>query len=285
MPGQIVEQMHRFSQAYGKDLAVGGTRWRYYRVGAGPALLWLTGGLRRVAFGYGFMERLAERHTVIAPDYPPARSFGELVAGFEAILRAEGVERYALGGQSYGGLLAQGFLALRPAPVERLILSSSGPADFGMMWLPADYLAVFLARVLPERSVKGLLAGGLMKVVSAPQAEREEWLEAVRETINHDLAREDVVSHFAVAADMIRKRIVRPEAFKGWPPLESSGGWSGRVVVLSAENDPTQGKGDRARYEALFERPIEMVSLGTMGHTAALFDPERYVALLEQALA
>jgi hypothetical protein len=61
--------------------------------------------------------------------------------------------------------------------------------------------------------------------------------------------------------------------------------WPGRVAVLSAENDPTQGKGDRAGYETLFGRPVEFVSMGTMGHTAALLDPIRYAELVEQALS
>ncbi len=31
--------------------------WRYYRMGAGEPILWLTGGLRRAALGFAFMER------------------------------------------------------------------------------------------------------------------------------------------------------------------------------------------------------------------------------------
>ncbi|HCU92514.1 MAG TPA: hypothetical protein DHU96_07125 [Actinobacteria bacterium] len=65
----ILAQMRRFSAGYGKDLTVAGTRWRYYRLGAGPVVVWLTGGLRRAALGFGFMELLASRYTVLAPDY------------------------------------------------------------------------------------------------------------------------------------------------------------------------------------------------------------------------
>ncbi len=56
-------------------------------------------------------------------------------------------------------------------------------------------------------------------------------------------------------------------------------------VMNSAENDPTQGKGDRARFQALFGRPVEVLSMGALGHTAAILDPDRYVELLEQALS
>ncbi len=181
-----------------------------------------------------------------------------------------------MGGQSYGSILAQAYLALRPERVQRLVLSSAGPADYGPLWAPVEQLVVCLARVLPARRVKSLLAGWLARVFSTLEGERAERLEAMRETVAHDLTRDDVVSQFAVAGDLFRRRIVRRGAYAGWPD---------RVVILSAENDPAQGKSDRARFEAPFGRPMEVLSLGAMGHTAAISDPDRYVEILEQALA
>ncbi len=57
------------------------------------------------------------------------------------------------------------------------------------------------------------------------------------------------------------------------------------LVNQSAENDPTQSHKDLPRYEKLFGRAVEVVDMGIMGHTAALFDPDKYVELLESALA
>jgi pimeloyl-ACP methyl ester carboxylesterase len=271
----ILEQMTQFAERFGKTVTVNGRAWRYYRLGAGAPILWLTGGLRRAAPGFAFMERLATRHTVIAPDYLPVQTIGEFTAAFDAILQAEGVQTFALGGQSYGGLLAQAYLAHKPQAVERLILSSSGPADYGKAWLPVEYIAIALARLLPEKIVKSLLAGGLLKVITAPPAERAGWVEAINFVMQNELSRADVVSHFAVAADMIRKGMVTPAAYKNW---------TGRIVVLSAENDPTQSKKDFPRYEKLFGRAVDVVNMGDMGHTAALFNLDKYVELLEQAL-
>lgn len=271
----VLEQINAFAARCGREITVNGAAWRYYRDGEGPAVLWLTGGLRRAAFGFGFMERLAARHTVIAPDYPPVQTIDEVIAAFDTMLQAEGADTCALGGQSYGGMLAQAYLAHRPQRVERLILSSTGPADYGRAWVPVESIAIALARLLPEMRVKNLLAGGLSKVITVPEAERAEWLEAVRAVMRNDLSRADVVSHFAVAADLIRKRIVTPAAYRDWP---------GRVIVLSARNDPTQSPKDIPRYERLFGRAVEVLDMGDMGHTAALFDPDQFAALLEQAL-
>ena len=181
-----------------------------------------------------------------------------------------------MGGQSYGGLLAQAYLSYKPQVVERLILSSSGPADYGKAWLPVEYIAIALARILPEKTVKNMLAGGLLKFITLPEAERAEWEAAINQVLQNDLSREDVVSHFAVAADLIRKGFVKPGVYQNW---------AGRIVVLSAENDPTQSKKDFPHYEKLFGRPVEVIGMDDMGHTAALFDPDRYIDLLEQALS
>jgi hypothetical protein len=85
-----------------------------------------------------------------------------------------------------------------------------------------------------------------------------------------------VVSHFAVAADIIKTRLVRPEAFQAW---------DGRAVFLRADNDPTQGRRDLPRYERLFGRHVEVIRMGRGGHAAAILDPPQYVQWLRQALA
>ncbi len=271
----ILEQMNHFSEQFGKRVIVNKTTWRYYRVGAGAPILWLTGGLRRASLGFAFMERLARCHLVIAPDYPPVQAIDEFITAFDTILQTEGLDTFVLGGQSYGGLLAQAYLAHRTRAVKRLILSSTGPADYGKGWLPVEYVAMALARLLPEKTVKNMLIGGLVKFIRLPEAERAEWPEAINAVMQKELSRADVISHFAVAADSIRKGIVTPAAYQNW---------TGRIILLSAENDPTQSKKDIPRYEKLFGRAVEVVNMGNMGHTASLFYPDKYVELLEHAL-
>ncbi len=276
MNNPVLEAMERFSKQHGRDLTIHATRWRYYTLGQGPAVLWLTGGLRRAAFGFAFLERLAQTRRVIAPDYPPVMTFREMAEGVDAILRAEDITRFDLGGQSYGGLLAQGYTALHPDSVDRMVLSSTGPADYGQLWLLADYLGIGVVRLMPERKVKRMLAGGLGRILSVPEAERQAWQAALEHILTTELTREDVVSHFAVAADMIRSRLVVPRAFDAW---------QGRVFVLTAANDPTQSPADVPRYEALLRRRVDVLDMGSMGHTAALLDPDDFVEMLGRALA
>jgi pimeloyl-ACP methyl ester carboxylesterase len=79
------------------------------------------GGLRWAAFGFGFLQLLGRRCTVLAPDYPVLRSFEQFDQGLSAILWTERIGPFHLAGQSYGGVLAQPFLACHPQPVGRLV--------------------------------------------------------------------------------------------------------------------------------------------------------------------
>ncbi|HEY3409580.1 MAG TPA: alpha/beta hydrolase [Propionicimonas sp.] len=270
----VLEQAASFAADHGRAIDNGAFTWTYYRLGSGPAIVWLTGGLRRAALGYALLTGLASDHTVITLDYPPMRTVAEFIDALDAIRAAEGVERCVLVGQSYGGLLAQAYVAARPGVVDQLVLSSSGPADYGYRWLPVEYLAIGLVRILPVRWVRRLLVRGLLGVVTAPDNELAQWQEAIRRTVD-DLGRPDIVSHFAVAADVIRRRLVTPETFRSW---------TGRAAVLAAHNDPTQHPGDRTRLERLLGRPVKLIDLGDRGHTAGLADPRGYGALLRQAL-
>ncbi len=270
----ILERMQSFASRYQKEIMVRKTTWRYCRLGKGAPLFWLTGGLRRAALGFAFLERISQRHTIIAPDYPPVQTVDEIVSAFDAILDAEGVNTFLLGGQSYGGMLAQIYLAHKPHAVQKLILSSAGPADYGKSSLPVEYAFMALARLVPEKALLKLLVGGLLKLVTVPEAERAEWQEAIF-SVRDQLTRADVRSHFAVAADLIRKGIVTPASYQNW---------KGRVVVLSAENDPTQSAKDIPRYEKLFGRPVDVVNMGDMGHTAMLFNPDQYIEMFEREI-
>lgn len=272
----VLSGARRFASTYGRELTVGGVRWRYSRLGSGPPVLWLTGGLRRAALGFSFLEQLAAHHTVVAPDYPPVRSFADFDAGLSAILRAEGIARCDLVGQSYGGLLAQAFLAAHPERIRRLVLSSSGPADYGRPWVPALAVIIAVVRVLPRRLLTALLVRALSGLLPPRTVRDGEWAGILRHTLGRELVRADVVSHFAVAADMASRALVRPARFSSWP---------GDVVVLRAENDRTQAKKDIPRLQRLLGRPVRTLSMGQAGHAAVLLEPGSYARWIEQALA
>jgi pimeloyl-ACP methyl ester carboxylesterase len=107
-----------------------------YRVaGSGPPVVLVHGMVNSSRHWRGVADRLAERHTVIAPDLighgDSATPRGDYSLGAHAtvirdLLSALGVERATMVGHSLGGGIAMIFFWQFPQRVERLALVSSG---------------------------------------------------------------------------------------------------------------------------------------------------------------
>jgi pimeloyl-ACP methyl ester carboxylesterase len=135
-------------------------RVAYSTAGAGPALLcdsgWITdlvGQLELFSFG-SFMERLAERFTVIRYDKPGCGlsdrdgvdlSLGGQVAAALAVADAVGASRFRVFGASQGGQLAASIAARYPDRVESLVLY--GMCASGRDLAPAEVRSSLVALV------------------------------------------------------------------------------------------------------------------------------------------
>ena len=82
-----------------------------------------------------FLDRLATRHTVYAPEHPgtspgdpraidQVQTFWELLLCYEELVRGLGLDRPAAVGQSYGGMVAADLAANFPSLFSRLVLMS-----------------------------------------------------------------------------------------------------------------------------------------------------------------
>src|SRR5262244_66160 len=135
-------------------------RVAYSATGAGPPLLcdsgWITdlrGQLELYSFG-GFIERLAERFTVIRYDKPGCGlsdrdgtdlSFDGQVAAALAVADAVGADRFRLFGASQGGQLAAAIAARHPQRAEALVLY--GTCASGRDLAPAEVRKSIVALV------------------------------------------------------------------------------------------------------------------------------------------
>jgi len=135
-------------------------RVAYSTVGAGPPLLFdsgwvshLRGQLQLYSFG-PFVERLAERFTVIRYDKPGCglSDRGDVDVSFEAQLTAAlavadaaGASRFSLFGASQGGQLAATIAARHPERVETLVVY--GMCASGRDLAPAEVRESVVARL------------------------------------------------------------------------------------------------------------------------------------------
>ncbi len=122
--------------------------------GNGPDLVYLHGAGGFTGWA-PFLERLSQKYHVVAPAHPGvAASEGlehldnlwDLVLFYEELLQELGLERPALLGHSYGGMLAAELAAHRPDRVSRLVLA----APLGL-WLEDTPVADFFVLTPSER--------------------------------------------------------------------------------------------------------------------------------------
>jgi pimeloyl-ACP methyl ester carboxylesterase len=117
------------------EIVLHGHRVIYRIAGSGPPVVLIHGMLNSSSHWQAVARRLAESHTVIAPDLighgdsaaPRGDySLGAHAASIRDLLAAIGIERASIVGHSLGGGVAMQFFYQFPQRVERLALVSSG---------------------------------------------------------------------------------------------------------------------------------------------------------------
>jgi pimeloyl-ACP methyl ester carboxylesterase len=126
-----------------QETVLHGHRIGYRVAGSGPAVLLIHGMLNNSRHWRGVAERLADTHTVIAPDLhghggsagPMGDySLGAHAAGIRDLLAGLGIERATVVGHSLGGGVAMQFFYQFPERCERLVLVSSGGLGREVSW-------------------------------------------------------------------------------------------------------------------------------------------------------
>lgn len=131
----------RFADAQSKFIDVDGVNLHYKDEGSGPAVLLMQGTNGDLADWDGWATVLAKRYRVLRFDMPAFGLSGRLRSGnysvdrmnslIDAFMDQMGVERFAIAGTSYGGLVAFRYAATRIDRVSALILASSAGVEYG----------------------------------------------------------------------------------------------------------------------------------------------------------
>lgn len=138
----------------------GEVRIRYCTFGEGPPLLLLNGGPGwSSAHMAPVAERLAQTHRVVLFDQrgtgmsyvatldSTSITMAAMVADIEAVRQRLGIDRWAVMGHSFGGMLAMAYIARHAAHVHALVLSASAGASLAFL----DYYPASMEyRLLPH---------------------------------------------------------------------------------------------------------------------------------------
>jgi pimeloyl-ACP methyl ester carboxylesterase len=268
--------MHRFDEW---QIDLHGHRAIYRICGSGPPVVLIHGMLNSSRHWEDVALRLADRHTVIAPDLlghgdsatPRGDySLGAHAASIRDLLSAIGVDHASIVGHSLGGGVAMQFFWQAPHRVERLALVSSGGLGrevsplLRSMAIPGMSLA--LAAAARPRLVDALARGGpqrrqvarALRPLSEPGS-REAFLQTLRSVI-------DVRGQRVSATD-------RLYLLKSVPTLIA---WGERDHTIPREHG-------RAAHEAIPHS--RFVTLPRAAHFPHLEDPEGLAAALAEFLA
>ena len=119
-----------------------GTRIAYATCGAGPPLVWVAHWIHHLKFDWHspvwrpWISALSKRHTLIWYDFRGVGlsdrdrvefTFDKLVEDFEAVVKAAGVDRFALFAMTGGARVIMPYVIRNPDRVSRLVLYGTTP--------------------------------------------------------------------------------------------------------------------------------------------------------------
>ena len=230
------------------QLELHGHRLIYRIAGSGPPVVLIHGMLNSSRHWEAVAARLADRHTVIAPDLlghgdstaPRGDySLGAHAAGIRDLLAAIGIDRATIVGHSLGGGIAMQYFWQFPDRTERLVLVSSGGlgAEVSPMLRTAALPpASWLLAAASDRRVLGAVAGAaktLRDRGSSKAVNLEQFVRAVR-PLGEPGAREAFVHTLRSVIDVHGQRVSardRLYLLEAMPTLIVWGGRDGTIPI------------------------------------------------------
>ncbi|HSK99815.1 MAG TPA: alpha/beta hydrolase, partial [Rubrobacteraceae bacterium] len=206
--------------------------------------------------------------------YAHVSTAAELLDGLAGVLDAEGVSEAHVIGQSYGGLVAQGFVRHHPGRVRSLILTNTLVPPRRMLRLSKGFLS--LVRLLPVALLRALRERGLARafsgVPSVPPEDQAFWRDYQHGLISR-MAKAELLDLYRLGIDLM-------ESFRFGP--DDLAFWSGRVFILESDEDflsPEQ----RAELRRYYPR-ADVYTIHGAGHTPWMSHREEYLSAVEEFL-
>jgi pimeloyl-ACP methyl ester carboxylesterase len=238
--------------------------WSYRVAGAGgEGVLLLPGAIGSGEVYFPLLGHLADELRLVAIDYPVVSSLDEMLSGLAAILDAEGIERVALVGSSFGGMVAQSFLARFPGRTTRVVLAATGPPDPERAARNEKWLA--RARYVPMPLFRLLMKLLIRKMLKRVERDRELWSRFYRDAID-GWRRARLLSQYRLAIEFDRR--VRPPS-----------DFPGEMLLLEGSEDAVATKKSRDALKAAYPRARVHAFEGA-GHGLSLERPDEWKAVV-----
>jgi pimeloyl-ACP methyl ester carboxylesterase len=251
-----------------KSLDVRGVDWHYISLGTGETgLLLLPGAAGGGEAYFRLAPKLADRYRLVMVSYPVVGGLDEMLEGLAAILDAEGIDRTALMGGSFGGTVAQAFLLRYPERTTRVILTGTVPASPARAISNRRWLRVL--RLIPMPWMRSLLRLVLRKTMKNITRDRDFWERFYIDAVN-SLTWEDLATRYRIGIDFDRDYAEKLGNLENWP---------GEILILEGSEDAMAKPESRKALKSAYP----MASIHTFegaGHGMSLERPEEYEAVV-----
>jgi pimeloyl-ACP methyl ester carboxylesterase len=253
-----------------KQVTVNGLEWPYLvNKDSGDTLLLLSGALSIPDISWLTIAHFAQTYRVIAPAYPAVKTMDALVDGIAVILQQEGIKKAHVLGGSYGGFVAQVFVRRYPGLTRSLVLSHTFPPE------PANVKTIKkMARwmpLLPEGVLRRVMGKRLRALMPVKTAETSLFNAMFEELLYDRLTKADILSTLWRTVDYYVQQ---------YTPQDLAG-WSGKVLLVMADDDPSTPEPVRVAMSALYPGARLHLFHGT-GHSTSVLKEEEYQAVIDQ---
>jgi pimeloyl-ACP methyl ester carboxylesterase len=246
-----------------KSLRSGATMWTYRIAGSGTeGLLLLPGAVGAGEAYFALAESLSSELRSILIEYPVVRGLDEMLSGLAGLLEREGIDRTAVLGSSFGGMVAQAFRLRFPERTRRVVLSSTGPPDAARAARNQRWLARL--RYVPMPLLRGLLRLLVRSLTSRIPRDREFWRRYYRDSLD-GLTREQLESQYRVAIDF-------DNAVEGIVPGHD-------VLLLEGSEDSVASRKSRQALKAAYP-DARVHTFDGAGHSPMLERPEEWLSVV-----
>ena len=252
-----------------KRLNVGGVEWEYETAGRGRETLLLfheaVGGAETMR---ALAEGFADEFRTIALTVADVETLDEVCDAASAILDREHVARAHVFGGSFGGLIAQAFLKRRAAQVETVTLLGTAAPDRKRIARTARMSR--LMRLIPFPLTRALMKAEMSRHLGGPAqdgatAERvAESRRRLEDYFDRRMTKRTLLSRIALSLDFNRNETYAPE---------DQAAWTGRVLIIESDDDPTLPEAERRALRATYARALVCAFTGA-GQMVTLLQPE-----------
>ena len=281
VPHDQIERLKRFRSTHEyKHLIVDDTNWEYISYGQGKeALLLLTGGTGiGESTGYVF-EPLEDKYQMVCPTYPAVTTMEELADGIVKILETEGIDRFSILGQSFGGILAQVIAHKYPNKVNKLILShtttTSPPVDQAIKAKSLKKIEMKgkVLSFLPFRIFSLIAKWKISKLIPTDIEEKEFWDAYFHEMLSN-MKKEVLTSLNKCMIDFGQNYTFSKDNLANWP---------GKILILESDNDPFFRSDEKKALKELYPQARVHVFHGT-GHLTLIANRKESLSIVRNFL-